>query len=84
MRGRRDELEYQARLLDSVPFWYIAPFIPGLLGFALDISIRQTAPASLTWLAIQVAFLGGLIWLNRVGAQRLREEVAALPSLDET
>jgi hypothetical protein len=79
----RRELVRQRDLLRSVWRWYVAPMVPGLVVFAAG-SIPRHSPF---WVYLAVALfflagLGGIVWLNYRGAQRLGRQIAELDNLE--
>lgn len=85
----RSELIRQRDALRSVPIWYLAPFVPGLVVFLLGLSLR--APA--TWLAFLTmgasagfcALIFGLVWwLNKWAASQLQKQIDALEQVRST
>lgn len=89
LAAHRRQLAHQAQLLEAVPRWYLAPFLPGLTVFFLGPDLAAwlggdpEALASLgvglaLWLGTLVLF-GGIARLNRRAAAKLRAELAGLP-----
>lgn len=86
----RRQYRYQAEALHSVASWYIGPLIPGFL--AMQAAIFWTAAQDHGWeqaltdkawpFALIVAFLLGVIALNRWAARRLYRKLAALEELE--
>lgn len=80
----RGELERQARLLHGAWLWYVGPLVPGVvlvLANAYAESVRANpgragAAAVVTGgvLALSFAVLGGVAWINRRAASRLRAQ----------
>lgn len=72
----QDAFQTQARLLRSVPLWYIAPIMTGVI-----ISVLPTAKGSFGPFIAMLAFVGilfaGITWLNRYAAQKLEEQAAS-------
>jgi peptidoglycan biosynthesis protein MviN/MurJ (putative lipid II flippase) len=68
-----EAFQIQARLLRSVPLWYIAPVMTGVV-----ITVLPTSKGSFMPFMIMLAFVGilfaGLTWLNRHAAQKLEEQ----------
>ena len=82
----RSQLVRQRDLLRGVPRWYLAPFVPGLLGFYFIVTANvaelhgwQIALEG-AWfqLAATAAFFVFVAWLNLHSARRLDREIAAL------
>ena len=79
----RRELVRQRDLLRSVWRWYIGPIVPGLVVF----SAGSMPPHSPVWAYFALALfflvtLGGIVWLNHRGAQRLDRQIAELDNLE--
>jgi Flp pilus assembly protein TadB len=76
----RANLEAQAALLESVPRWYLAPLVPGLVTFYVGFVVREPATwwAPLILLAISLLVFAAIGWMNRVGARKLRAQAAKL------
>ena len=67
----------QARLLRSVPLWYLAPLCSGmLLVFVSDAHGNFTFVA--TNILVVAALFGGVTWLNRAAAAKIEESAATL------
>jgi hypothetical protein len=90
LRVHRENLAIQEKLLRSVPRWYIAPLMPGLLLFDvanfmdLHANPAHRRPSGLS-LAVELIAFGlqvGLVavigWANHVAARKLGEELRAL------
>jgi hypothetical protein len=78
----RRELVRQRDMLRSVWRWYIAPIVPGLAVFLAG----TMPPHSPFWVYLLLALfflviLGGIVWLNRRGADRLDRQIAELDNL---
>jgi hypothetical protein len=71
-----EAFQTQARLLRSVPLWYIAPIMTGVV-----ISVLPTSKGSFVPFMMMLAFIGilfaGLTWLNRHVAQKLEEQAVS-------
>ena len=69
----------QARLLRSVPVWYLAPLCSGML-----LVFVSAAPSHFLYVAgnilVVAALFGGVTWLNRVAAAKIEESAATLPA----
>lgn len=82
----RSQLVRQRDLLRGVPKWYLAPFVPGLVGFYFVVTanvaeIHGWATAlEGVWLKIAAtaAFFVFVGWLNLHAARKLDREIAAL------
>lgn len=85
----RAQLEHQRQALASVPRWYLAPLVPGmmlvLVGSALPLARDTSWAAALVGLALPAVVIGaifiGIAWLNRRAARALEGEIAALDAL---
>jgi cytochrome bd-type quinol oxidase subunit 2 len=86
----RAQLVHQREALESVPRWYLAPLVPGIIVVLVATALRVARDGG--WLAALLAFalpaivVGGLFvgvaWLNRRAARFLAREIAALDALD--
>ena len=82
----RSQLVRQRDLLRGVPTWYLAPFVPGLVGFYLVVTANvaevQGWAAALegVWFKFvaTAAFFIFVGWLNLHTARKLDREIAAL------
>ena len=82
----RSQLVRQRDLLRGVPKWYLAPFVPGLLGFYFFVTANvaelhgwQVAIEGVWFkLAATAGFFVFVGWLNLHAARRLDREIAAL------
>ena len=82
----RNQLVRQRDLLRSVPKWYLAPFIPGLVGFYFVVTWNVAAIHGWTvavegvWLKIvgTAAFFVFVAWLNLRAAKQIDKEIGAL------
>jgi hypothetical protein len=67
----------QARLLRSVPLWYLAPLCSGML-----LVFLSAAPGHFTYVAgnilVVAALFGGVTWLNRAAAAKIEQSAATL------
>lgn len=83
---RREALHQQARLLETVPLWYVGPFVPGaaLIYGAVFPGLGDPTLLARWGLSASVALglVGFVIWLNWRAAAALRREMADLPSFD--
>ena len=73
----REAFETQARLLRSVPLWYLAPVLTGVMITALP-SHGSSYTGFLFMLAVCGAIFAGLTWLNKFSAQKLEEQAQSL------
>ena len=68
-----EAFQTQARLLRTVPLWYIAPVMTGIL-----ISVLPTSKGSFSHFLVMLALTGvlfaGLTWVNRIEAHKLEEQ----------
>ncbi len=69
----REAFLTQARLLRSVPLWYLAPILTGAMITALP-SQRASYAGFLFMLAVCAVIFGGLTWFNRSAAQEIEEQ----------
>ncbi len=69
----REAFLTQARLLRSVPLWYLAPILTGVMITALP-SQGTSYEGFLFVLAVCGVIFAGLTWLNRFAAQKLEEQ----------
>lgn len=76
----RAQLERQRDLLRSVWFWYVLPFIPGLVGIQIGLALSRPAPTSrlVIQLAVIVVASAAVHLLNRWGARRLQGRIDQL------
>lgn len=82
----RDQLIRQRDLLRGVPKWYVAPFIPGLVGFYAVVSANIAAQRGWAsamegmWvkLVLTMIVLIFVVWLNVHAAKKLDREIEAL------
>lgn len=82
----RAQLVRQRDLLRSVPKWYLAPFVPGLLGFYLVVTAKVAEVQGWTvaidgvWLKVTgtAAFFVFVGWLNLYAAKKIDREIGAL------
>ncbi len=81
--ARRAELEYQARFLDGIFGWYIAPFVPGFLGVSLAVYLAAGFTAALPTMGVIVVISGSIWMANLDAAKKLRTEAAELPVFPE-
>ena len=84
----REQMVRQRDMLASVPRWYLAPMVPGLLTFVAGLSLDRlkdsplsaVLPPTLLALAIVAAIFAVVWWLNHRAARRYNTEIAALDS----
>jgi len=81
VRARRDELIYQAELLESVLGWYIGPLLPGLVGIAVATAVGAGLGAAIPMMVVSGGMLVAVWQLNRKAARGLRKEADELPDL---
>jgi membrane protein implicated in regulation of membrane protease activity len=82
----REQLVRQRDLLRSVPKWYLAPFIPGLLGLYIVVTVEvaaihgwATALDGIWFKAVATAaFFIFVAWLNLRAARKIDREIGAL------
>lgn len=82
----RGQLARQRDLLRGVPKWYLAPFLPGLLGFYIVITAKVAehqgwdAAVEGVWLKVAgtLAFFVFIAWLNLHAARKIDREIGAL------
>ncbi|MXP09550.1 hypothetical protein [Pseudoblastomonas halimionae] len=82
----RRQLDRQRQLLESVPLWYLAPMLPGILGVYGAVGFRvarnqgwHTALEGIGLpLAGTVVFFAFVAWLNRATARGLAREIDRL------
>lgn len=85
----RNQLLRQRDLLKGVPKWFLAPFIPGILGvyFAAAYGVAQVRGWEVAldgiWqpLALTAAFFCLVAWLNLRAARQLDRQVASLEAI---
>ena len=79
---RRAQLVHQAELLESVPYWYVGPFVPGLTMLAVS-TFPSESGLTASWassIAVQVVGVAFVLWLNRRAALGLRASIEELPT----
>jgi hypothetical protein len=76
----RAELVRQRDLLRSVPRWYLAPFLPGMILILVGGWLKEPEKAWRVGLtaAMVAAVFAGVAWLNRRGARKLDERAREL------
>ena len=85
----RGELMRQRPALATVPQWYLAPFIPGMLLFIGGVSFSPTSDLPLLARFIQFgvslsvvgAVFAGVAWLNARAVKQLDAEISALDAV---
>jgi hypothetical protein len=84
----RAQLARQRDALRSIFWWYMLPFIPGvvvmLIGNWLDPKFALTgAPAWVRWLVFvgMIAIMGGIWGLNQTGARKLQRRIDEIDAL---
>ncbi len=73
-------LDAQARLLASVPLWYLGPLSVGMIVLMVGRMPTDGRPM-IVWsvvVSLIVLVFAGIWWLNHRGARKLRDEAAAL------
>ena len=74
-------LRFQAKLLQDVPRWYLAPFVPGTLWIFVQVGWSE---GGLAWVACGVGILlaaavfAAIAWLNLKAAKALAAEADAI------
>ncbi len=85
--AHRAALAKQQRLLSTVAYWYLGPFMPGMLLFWIAVAFTAPVPhrsrlglALVCGLGVLVsaAVFAGVYALNRVGAKKLQQEIDQL------
>ncbi|MEY4578125.1 MAG: hypothetical protein RL701_2828 [Pseudomonadota bacterium] len=81
----RHELDKQARLLERVWLWYLAPLVPGAGCMSLDSLLGAVAKAAPLGIVLEIANSAFVLavfvfvaWLNQRAARKLRERMANL------
>jgi len=69
----REAFLTQSRLLRSVPLWYLAPILTGVLIAALPTK-GESYSSFLSMLTTCALIFGGITWLNRTAAKKLEEK----------
>jgi len=72
----REAFLTQARLLRSVPLWYLAPVLTGVMISALP-SQGSSYAGFLSMLAVCGMIFAGLTWLNRLAARKIEDQAQA-------
>jgi hypothetical protein len=72
----REAFLTQARLLRSVPLWYLAPVLTGVMITALP-SQGSSYVGFLFMLTVCGVIFAGLTWLNRYAAEKIEEQAQA-------
>ena len=80
LRFHRDEIARQHRVLRAVPFWYLGPFVPGMLVLGAD--QWRTHPGAAAGALAGVALVFGLVWwLNIKAGQSLARQAGEVEAL---
>jgi len=84
----RGQLVRQRDALKGIFWWYVLPFLPGMLLFFLGNGFNAEMNAAgppiwVRWLAFAAVFaiLGFIVWLNRLGARRLQKRIDEIDAL---
>jgi len=84
----RCQLVRQRDALNGILWWYVLPFFPGLvlffLGQGYDQEINAAGPPIwMRWLifAGMFAVVGFIVWLNKMGAQKLQKRIDDIDAL---
>ena len=84
----RGQLVRQRDALKTVFWWYVLPFLPGMvlvfLGNGYDPAMNASGPPIwVRWLIFAglVAFVGFIVWLNRLGARKMQRRVDEIDML---
>jgi len=80
VQAYRDRLLDQAQLLRAVPYWYLAPFVPGFMAFYFGfLELAPNAwPALVLMFVLNMALFVGIAWLNRRAARTLTAQADEL------
>ena len=90
LEAHREELVRQRNLLRSVPAWYLAPFLPGLLLVLMGRYFQAPVPGRSAAWDHQIILMSGavmalvfiIVWvLNAWGAERLQRRIDELEGL---
>jgi hypothetical protein len=85
----RAQLVRQRDALRSIFWWYILPFLPGLImiliGNGLVTPAGNGPPIWVRWLslAMMIGIFVGIWWLNQLGARKLQRRIAEIDALME-
>jgi hypothetical protein len=85
----RAQLVRQRDALKSIFWWYILPFLPGLvmllIGDGMTPEPANAAPVWARWLslAVIIGIVVGIWWLNQVGARKLQRHIAEIDALTQ-
>lgn len=82
----REQLVRQRDLLRGVPKWYLAPFVPGLVGFYVATAARVaelkgwSAAVEDSWFVVVawISVFGFAAWYNLQAARKLDRQITAL------
>jgi hypothetical protein len=80
----RAQLVRQREALRGIFWWYILPFIPGMVLIVVGKMLSLPAgPARPQWigLAVMVALLAGIWWLNQLAARKLQRRIDEIDAL---
>jgi amino acid transporter len=84
----RSQFVRQRNALTSLFWWYVLPFLPGIVlffaGNGLDPAIEAAGPPIwVRWsvLAGIAALIAFIVWLNRLGARRLQKRIDEIDAL---
>ncbi len=89
----RQELQRQRDLLRGVWWWYLFPFVPGLIVFSLG-RFQEKEPNASTppgemvinfalGMIVPALIFAGIWWLNQWGANKLQRRIDALDALEK-
>lgn len=77
LRGQREAMLAQARMLERVWAWYLGPPAIGLAGFMLG--IRGATLYTLAYIGVMLVLYASIAWLNRYAARKqFREQASSL------
>lgn len=77
----RGQLVRQRDALRAVFWWYLLPFLPGLVLMVVGSwNVRETHPDGPGWrdavgLTVMAAIFGGIWWLNQLAARKLQKRI---------
>jgi hypothetical protein len=83
LRFHRGEIERQRNILRAVPYWYLLPFVPGLLVSIAHQTGEMGAGALLGMPAIAAIF-AFVWWLNAAAARHLDTQLQQVKRLEES
>ena len=90
MEFARRQMVRQRDALRGIFWWYLLPFIPGLVVTTLGSAaaqagetVRLVAPSWQAWtfMLVMVALFGGILWLNRHFAHKLQRHIDEIDAL---